>query len=84
MNRDEFLKTLGMGAAGLPLAHRLSDSYPRNPDGRSNILFITTDYQAAEDLPATGSPFLDMSNVYCLFWEHEGYRAVRADRWKLV
>jgi len=52
-----------MGAAGFPLARRLSNRYHRNFNGRPNILFITTDYQAGEDLPATGSPFLQMPNV---------------------
>lgn len=65
MKRDEFLKTLGMGAAALPLSRTLMPRYGSHPKSgdRPNILFITTDYQAGEDLPTTGSPFLNMPNV---------------------
>ncbi len=52
-----------MGFGSAALAAEFSHFQKRNPKLRSkhpNILFICTDYQAGEDGPSLGSPFLDM------------------------
>jgi len=64
--RREFIKTVGLGTAGLAgtglpswLGCRAGGKGPRVPADRPNILFITTDYQAGRDIPSE-SAFLDM------------------------
>ncbi|MEX2351042.1 MAG: sulfatase-like hydrolase/transferase [Balneolaceae bacterium] len=65
MKRKEFLQKIGAGAAGLPFVSSMSRSRrSQNPaNAQPNILFITTDYQAGEDGPSLGSPFLRMPNL---------------------
>lgn len=64
-SRREFLKKCGFGAAVIasgtssPLFAGLGSKEKGNHD-RPNILLICTDYQAGEDGPSLGSPFLDM------------------------
>jgi arylsulfatase A-like enzyme len=69
--RREFLQTAGLGAAALAAG----PGFAGRGDGatsearRPNILYITTDYQAGEDVPwagsprAPGSPFLQMPHL---------------------
>ncbi len=66
MKRRDFIQKTGIGLAGV------FGSFALRPFGvplfansreRPNILFITTDYQAGEDIPLFGSPFLRMPNI---------------------
>ncbi len=66
MNRRSFIQKAGTGAAALvgsyamgPLGMPLFVGNKKQP----NILFITTDYQAGEDLPGQESPFLFMPHL---------------------
>jgi len=62
--RREFLKTAGMGAAALSLGPQFQSSKAKSgADRRPNILFVQTCYQAGEDGPSLGSPFLEMPNL---------------------
>jgi arylsulfatase len=58
INRRDFLKRSGFAAAAFAGLTRTSPA-ARHKE-RPNILFITTDYQAGDDGPTLGSPFLDM------------------------
>ncbi|HUV67792.1 MAG TPA: sulfatase-like hydrolase/transferase [Sedimentisphaerales bacterium] len=68
--RRDYLKTLGLGVAGLFApgisgceVSKSTDSFEcrsRCEWGKPNILFITTDYQRGVDGPSLGSPFLKM------------------------
>ena len=64
--RREFLKTMGLGAAAATALGRgaLAATAPEGSTmpkkKRPNVLFICTDYQAGEDGPSLGAPFLDM------------------------
>jgi arylsulfatase len=63
--RRDFLNKLCVGSAALA-AGAVPDIWPgadakgKEKGERPNILFICTDYQAGEDGPSLGSPFLDM------------------------
>jgi len=65
MERKEFLLRMGAGAAALPFVSAWDRPAQVCPgtDDLPNILFITTDYQAGEDGPSLGSPFLQMPNL---------------------
>ncbi|MGC9471417.1 MAG: sulfatase family protein [Bacteroidales bacterium] len=72
MRRRTFIRTTGLGSAGVAgssVLGTLNWSFTFRSEQKPNILFITTDYQAGEDIPCSTGSFLQMPNLKRLYRE---------------
>ncbi|MHC4109677.1 MAG: sulfatase family protein [Planctomycetota bacterium] len=66
ISRRDFLESTGVGVASVYVGSVADVFAGQSGIGRKkrpNILFVTTDYQAGEDGPTLGSPFLEMPSL---------------------